>query len=216
MRPRIRVALGLAGIMAMVGMLWASVAPVRACSCALPLDDATAREVLASSDLVVAGSVAETARDRVELSVERVYAGDAVESVTVAQPEGFSGEYGNPGNLFGGEIGADCSYAITGGRGERYLLVLRESAGGGSYKAQGCTSMALRLTQTDDYFAKSFQAIERAAGPAAFPQAPEEESGGGGRSWLPVAGAIGGGVVLGLVGVGAFLWRAGRREVGNE
>ena len=158
-----RALFGAASVVSMIGLLWASVSPAWACSCALPLTDEVAREVLEGADLVVAGAVAETAPDRVEISVERVYAGESEESVTVAQPEGFSGEYGNPGNLFGGEIGADCSYAISGGLGERYLLVLRES-GGGSYEAQGCTSMALKLTQTDDYFAESFAAIERVAG----------------------------------------------------
>jgi hypothetical protein len=211
---RTRALFGLASVVAMVGMLWASVTPAFACSCALPLTDDVAREVLESSDLVVTGAVAETARDRVEVAVERVYAGESGESVTVAQPDGFEGEYGNPGDSFGGVIGADCSYAITGAVGERYLLVLDE-ASGGPYEAQGCTSMALKLTQTDDYFAESFEAIERAAGPGVIPQVPEEGDGGG-SSWVPVAGAIGGGAMLGLCVVGALLWRRSSRRMGRE
>jgi hypothetical protein len=204
---RMRVLEVLASVVAVVGMLWGSVAPAWACSCALPLTDEAARGVLEGSDLVVTGVVAETGVDRVVMTVERVYAGDSGESVTVAQPEGFDGEYGDTGNLFGGEIGADCSYAISGGPGARYLLVLNESAGG-MYEAQGCTSMALKLIETDDYFAESFAAIERAAGPPVLPQVPEEDSGG--SSFVPVAGAIGVGVVLGLAGVGVFVWRRGR------
>jgi hypothetical protein len=198
-----RVLVGAASVMAVVGVLWATVAPVYACSCALPLTDDTARQVLEASDLVITGAVAETAREEVVMSVERVYDGESGESVTVAQPEGFDGEYGNPGDLFGAEIGADCSYAVTGAVGERYLLVLQESAGG-EYEAQGCTSMALKLTQTDDYYEASFAAIERVAGPGVVPQVPEEGDDGG-SVWVPVA--VGTGIVVGLAAAGLLLWR---------
>ena len=205
----VRLLFGVASVVAVVGMLWGSVTPAAACTCALPLSDAAAQEVLESADLVVGGRVAETARDSVVIDVERVYAGESgVESVTVVQPEGFDGEYGR--SDFVEEIGADCSYAITGGIEERYVLVLRESEDAGSYEAQGCTSMSLRLTTTDHYFARSLEAIERAAGPAQSPAVVEEEGGGGGFSWL-AAGAIGIGAVLGLAGAGAFLLRPSRR-----
>ena len=77
----------------------------------------TRRRELANADLVVAGVVAETKRDRVEIAVERVYASEGAESVTIAQPAGFDGEYGRAGDGLAAEIGADCSYAITGGAG---------------------------------------------------------------------------------------------------
>jgi hypothetical protein len=199
-----RILFGLASVVAMVGMLWGTATPARACSCALPLSDDAAREVLESADLVVAGTVAETERDRVVLDVERLYTGEGGESVTVVQPAGFDGRYAT--SDFVEEIGADCSYTITGGPGERYVLVLQESEEAGSYEAQGCTSMSLRLTTTDDYFARSLEAIERAAEPKELPFVPEEEDGGGGFPWA-AAGAIGVGAVIGLAGAGAFLWR---------
>jgi len=207
-----RALLAVVSLFAIVSMLWTSVTPAQACSCALPLDDAAARRVLASADLVVAGAVAETKGDRVEFAVERVYAGESVESATVAQPEGFDGDYGR--SDFVEEISADCSYAITGGEGERYLLIMHESARvDGAYEAEGCTSMSFRLTMTDDYYAASLAAIERAAGPADLPFAAEEDGGGDGLPWAPAA-AIGVGAIVGLVGAGAFLWRRSGRRTG--
>ena len=202
---------GAASVVAVVGMLWGSIAPVQACSCALPLTDAAAQEVLQTADLVVGGTVAETEPDRVVLDVERVYAGEAGERVTVAQPEGFDGQYGT--SDFAEEIGPDCSFAITGGPGEQYVLVLNESERAEGYEAQGCTSMSLRLTTTDDYFAESLAAIERAAGPAPSPAPVEEAGDGGGFPWW-VAGAIGG-TVIGLLGAAAVVWRRGRQRMGS-
>ncbi|HEV8574291.1 MAG TPA: hypothetical protein VGR43_06225 [Dehalococcoidia bacterium] len=208
-----RTLLGVASLLVVVGMLLGSVTPAAACSCALPLDDATAAQVLKQADLVVAGTVAETKRDRVEIAVERVYAGESVESATVAQPEGFAGDYGDAGGGLAAEIGADCSYTITGGEGERYLLVLHKSERvAGAYEAEGCTSMSFRLTVTDDYYASSLTAIERAAGPADLPFVAEDD-GGGGFPWAPAA-AIGAGAVVGVVGAGAFLWRRSSRQTG--
>ncbi len=143
-----------------------------ACSCALPQTDADFQRIIDAYDLVLVGSIAapdpeSPYPDKVHIAVEKVYKGPALRDVTLDQPIDLAT---NPSALIERQVevlGPDCSYALLGQPGERYLLFLKTRPNG-TYEPGGCSSNSLQSGQADTYL----DPLERLTGvgpPAAPP-----------------------------------------------
>jgi len=200
----------LLSILALAGMMWGSVTPARACSCApgSKLAESKLAEVISftfeRNSLVILGAVAASDSDRMQIDVETVYDGQPVKRITLNQPAdpGYSGDVSEV-ELLGG----DCSYTLLGEPGERYLLALKPYLVDGAYTPEGCTSWSMRLIEGDEALSRYFEAVIEAATGGLAPS-PVEESDEADFPWLVAAIAATLGPLAFLAGA-AFLWRRG-------
>jgi hypothetical protein len=172
-------ALALAGL-----LLPANVRPAHACSCAAPASEEQVREVVDYYDAVVLGAIADVSPDRstVSLDVEASYKGPAAERLTLEQPAVAPGP--DSGEL--AYLGADCSFALLGERGERYVLFLSD-AGSGVYEAGGCSSFPLAWTAAAEEYGFVYETLEGLAGPGTLPPTGGSPSESDSSPWRPFA-----------------------------
>jgi hypothetical protein len=216
-----RLLLPLAAI-AIAAALSAPLQPAHACSCAFPSTEEQVREAMGYYDAAVLASIAEPASGgpKLKVDVETAYMGPDLGRITIEQPADVVPDSGSGGLA---HLGADCSFALLGEPGERYVLFLT-STGADAYRAGGCSSFPLAWAETSEPFQAFYDALQRlesaesdpAPPPAATPeddarpepwQAPSRS--GDDTPWLPiVAGAALSGAAL-LAAGGWLLRRRG-------
>ncbi|MEX0800590.1 MAG: hypothetical protein WD379_05170 [Dehalococcoidia bacterium] len=201
---------------AVAGALSAPLHPAHACSCAFPFTEEQVREAMGYYDAAVLASIASTPNEsNLQVDVETVYKGDPGERITLEQPIDLPPDFEGDGLAY---LGADCSFALLGQPGERYVLFLTAADGGSTYAPSGCASFPLAWTETTEEFRAYHDSLERIAGtdaPAAPPeddtlpqpwQAPTDS--GPDVPWLPI---IGGAAAAGVALLAAGAWLLRRR-----
>jgi hypothetical protein len=139
-------------LLASAGLLYATASPAAACSCAYITDPAAVRSQLEDWDgLVVEGQLAPPRSDSAEnmrFLAEVIYWGDAPAEIVLEQTwappfHENSGSYEN--------IGADCSYFLTGEAGDRYVLYLLPSERDpAAFATAACGSIPLAYVEEGD------------------------------------------------------------------
>ena len=131
------------------GVLYASAAPVAACSCAYITDADQIRAQLEDWDgLVVEGAIAApqgAGPETMRFAVEIAYWGEPPSEIVLDQT--WEPPY-HAGSVSYENLGADCSYSLTGEAGDRYVLYLSPSESlSGAFGAAGCASFPLAYVE---------------------------------------------------------------------
>lgn len=138
-----------------------------------PVRDEALREFIQHYDLVILGAVAESPSAQMQINVERVYVGNPVPRVTLDQSS-RPHKGVDPGLL---ELSpGDCSYTVLGGPGERYLLSLRRSPDGDSFRPSSCASWSLELVNRIPGVAAYFSTVEAISGGGIDPRDPSSDA----------------------------------------
>jgi len=130
-------------VLAIVGVLHASVPEAQACSGGFQSVDEARTAILTEIELVIIGAIAEPSGKYVQIDVQTVYKGPVVSRITLNQSSDLIGIRSSfePPSL--GFSGPDCKYTLFGDPGERYFLVLSRSRQlAGAYEA-GLYSVAI-------------------------------------------------------------------------
>ncbi|MEX0682858.1 MAG: hypothetical protein WD904_00095 [Dehalococcoidia bacterium] len=143
-----------------VGVLYSSAAPAAACSCAFITDpDQIRRDLEEWSDFVVVEGIIAAPEgvsvENMRIPPEIAYWGDPPAEIVLDQTwlppyHENSGTYDN--------LGADCSYSLTGEEGDPYLLSLIQSETDPStYSALGCGSYPLVFEAPPEGYTNPYQ-----------------------------------------------------------
>ncbi|MEO7667389.1 MAG: hypothetical protein ABIU97_10215 [Dehalococcoidia bacterium] len=172
-------------LVAVVGMLHASVVPAAACSCAVVSDDEGVRGIMDYYGLVVEGTLApyESSDDLIRIQPEIVYWGELPDEIVVDQPWNLAGD--EDGGTGYSSISPSCRYMLMGAPGDRYVLFLEPNpvriadsvVGGikGTYYPAGCPSFAIGELEGPNAWADrvaEYEAIKRVSGGGQIVEAP--------------------------------------------
>jgi hypothetical protein len=213
---RVRVLFGVASLVPVVGMLWGSVTPAGACSCA----GLTPEEYAARANVVVVARLTEIRYDPpltvpysesrqtlVDLHVERYLKGSGPELLTVVDPGHIVIEAENGVPKFGG---VSCSIFQDQAAKLRYLLLIDGTDS--PIEADFCGgSLELDNPNTPES-AKHLASVERALGETQLPAGGGPLTASDNATGLPIVRdsaltALG---LLALLVGAALVWRSGR------